>query len=392
MSDALPLPPRPDLQRYKKFAQNLHIATKSPDPDAIRNWAAQWPKADAHLIGHFWFKNHPNEPCTLGRAQLFVARCHGFASWPKFTSHIQALSRADSPVSNFEAAVDAIVSGDAATLGKLLNRHPSLTQARSTREHRSTLLHYVSANGIEDFRQKTPKNIVSITKLLLDAGADVNAESGAYGGRSTALGLTATSVHPQDAGVQIKLMELLVERGAIIDGPDEGSAVLGCLQNGRGQAAEFLASRGASLDIEGAAGIGRLDLVKIFLRTKPRPTKPRVNAAFAWACQFGHTEVANFLLQQGVKVGEKHNGQTGLHWAAIGAHVDTVRMLLEQGAPVSAKDETHDLAPLGWANYGRRNTRKKSKRKAFDEVIALLTPAAGVPRKTSTPPKRSRRS
>jgi hypothetical protein len=26
----------------------------------------------------------------------------------------------------------------------------------STRAHRSTLLHYISANGVEDFRQKTP--------------------------------------------------------------------------------------------------------------------------------------------------------------------------------------------------------------------------------------------
>lgn len=62
---------------------------------------------------------------------------------------------------------------------RLLHDHPELVRARSTREHRSTLLHYVSANGVEDFRQKTPKNILDITKLLLTAGADVNAESGA---------------------------------------------------------------------------------------------------------------------------------------------------------------------------------------------------------------------
>jgi hypothetical protein len=86
---------------------------------------------------------------------------------------------AHSPVSAFETAVDAIVSGDLATLEKLLSATPKLARARSTREHRSTLLHYVSANGVEDFRQKTPKNIVEITKLLLTAGADVNAESDA---------------------------------------------------------------------------------------------------------------------------------------------------------------------------------------------------------------------
>ena len=74
---------------------------------------------------------------------------------------------------NFEAAVDAIVGGDVAALARLLHDHPELARARSTRAHRSTLLHYVSANGVEDFRQKTPANILEITKLLLKAGADV---------------------------------------------------------------------------------------------------------------------------------------------------------------------------------------------------------------------------
>ena len=215
--------------------------------------------------------------CTLADAQFFVARCHGFASWPKFARHVEALARANSPVSKFEAAVDAIVSGDAGTLAKLLHDNPELVRARSTREHRSTLLHYVSANGVEDFRQKTPKNIVEITKLLLNAGADVNAESDAYGGRSTTLGLTATSWHPENAGVQLPLMELLIDHGAIIDGPDGGSAVNGCLHNGRGEAAEFFASRGARLDLEGAAGVGRLDVVKSFFNDdgslKPTATR-----------------------------------------------------------------------------------------------------------------------
>ena len=61
---------------------------------------------------------------------------------------------------SFEAAADAVVSGDITALAKLLSENPALVTERSPREHRSTLLHYVSANGIEDFRQKTPQNIV----------------------------------------------------------------------------------------------------------------------------------------------------------------------------------------------------------------------------------------
>jgi len=46
----------------------------------------------------------------------------------------------------------------------------------------------------------------------------------------------------------VELLELLLENGATIDPSDGGSAVNGCLRNGRGQAAEFLASRGARMD------------------------------------------------------------------------------------------------------------------------------------------------
>src|SRR5262249_38323890 len=157
----------------------------------------------------------------------------------------------------------------------------------------------------------------------------------AYGGRSTTLGLTATSWHPQAASVQLPLMELLIERGAIIDGPDGGSAVNGCLHNGRGEAAEFFANHGAKLDLEAAAGVGRLDIVRSFLnddRTpKPPATTEQMKDGFAWACEFGRTSVVEFLLKQGIEIDVRlrHNGQTGLHWAALGGHADTVKLLLE---------------------------------------------------------------
>jgi ankyrin repeat protein len=405
MSDALPLPPRPNLEQYKKLAKDFKQACRSGEPGAIRDWAARWagtlarlqrralrPEArreigwDTERVERQWHriqKTHERMAhCTLADAQFFVARCHGFASWPKFVKHLEALGRANSPASSFERAVDAIVDGDLATLKKLLSQNPKLVRARSAREHRSTLLHYVSANGVEDFRQKTPRNIVAITKLLLKVGADVNAESDAYGGRSTTLGLTATSCHPESAGVQLPLMELLIDHGALIDGPDGGSAVNGCLHNGRGAAAEFFASRGARLDLEGAAGVGRLEVVKSFFnvdgRLKPSATPQQMKDGFAWACEFGRTSVVDFLLQNGMEVDAKlrHDGQTGLHWAACGGHVDTVKLLLERSAPVDAKDESYGGTPLGWALYGWGNTpAREAERRRYYEVVALLVRA-----------------
>lgn len=404
MSDALPLPPRPNVEQYKKLAKDFQRACRSSDRGAIRDWTARWVESLARLQGreitpqvrrqvgweaerieHNWRKARKTKEraarCTLAEAQFFVARGHGFASWPKFVKHLEGLARAHSPVSKFEAAVEAIVSGDAATLKKLLDETPDLARARSTREHRSTLLHYVSANGVEDFRQKTPRNIIQITKLLLEAGADVNAESDAYGGRSTTLGLTATSCHPESAGVQLPLMELLIEHGALIDGPDGGSAVHGCLHKGRKEAAEFFASHGARLDLEGAAGVGRLDVVKSFFNDdgtiKPSATQKQMKDGFAWACEFGQTEVVAVLLERGIEIDAKlrHHGQTGLHWAAYGGWADTVKLLLERGAPVNAKDEAFGGTPLEWALYQWGNSPYWAERGHYHEVVALLVRA-----------------
>ena len=379
MSDALPLPPRPNLEQYRKLAKDLHRACKSGDP-AILEWAAHWAETLAKLreremtpelqrelrrgtqrLAHLWGKMHrktqPAVPCSLSGAQFFIARAHGFKSWPEFTAHLEALARDNSAASQFEKAVDAIVRGDADTLQALLRANPKLVRERSAREHRSTLLHYVSANGVEDFRQKTPPNIVEIARLLLDAGADVDAESDAYGGRSATLGLTATSCHPEDAGVQRPLMELLIEHGAAIDPPNGGSAVNDCLHNGRGQAAEFLADRGARLDLEAAAGVGRLEVVQSFFDAtgtlKPTFTPKQMVDGFTWACEFGRTSVVDFLLRQGIGAGAKlpHHGATGLHWAAYEGHSDTVALLLERGAPVDIRDDSFEGTPLGWALY-----------------------------------------
>jgi ankyrin repeat protein len=405
MSDTLPLPPRPNLEQYKKLAKDFQHACQSNDPGAVRDWATRWAQTIARLQGleitpklrrrtdgeaerieQRWHKfketNERAARCNLADAQLFVARGHGFANWPSFVKHLEAVARANSPVSKFEAAVDAIASGDRAGLEKLLSENPELTRARSTREHRSTLLHYVSANGVEDFRQTTPRNIVEIAELLLKAGADANAESDAYGGRSTSLQLTATSWHPEKAGVQLPLMELLIDHGAIIDGPEGNSVVNSCLRNGRGEAAEFCASRGARLDLEGAAGVGRLDVVKGFFRDdgslKPPATEKQMTDGFAWACEFGRTSVVDFLLQTGMAVDAKlkHDGQTGLHWAAYGGHEDIVRTLLERGAPIEAKEKRYGGTPLMWALYAWGNfaQRRESERYYYD-VVALLVRA-----------------
>ena len=274
--DVLPLPPRPDLQQYKKQAKQLSKACKARGQDGVREWAAQWMAAAGDRFVEFaWDRLSSSGKCALSDAQFVIARAYGFLSWPKFARHIDDLERANVTVGAFEAAADAIVAGDLATLKELLRDDPSLVHARSTREHRSTLLHYVAANGVENYRQKTPPNAVQIAETLLNAGAGVDAVADMYGGNATTLGLAATSIHPLRAGVQNALIDVLLERGAQLDWPSGAgrnvSIVTGCLANGRGEAAEHLALRGAVLDLESASGVGRLDVVRRFLQHRWNP-------------------------------------------------------------------------------------------------------------------------
>jgi ankyrin repeat protein len=112
--------------------------------------------------------------------------------------------------------------------------------------------------------------------------------------------------------------------------------------NGRKLGAEFLASRGAKLDLEGAAGVGRLDLVKGFFNQdhslKPNANTTQMESGFIWACEYGRADVANFLLEMGVdKNTYRQFKLTGLHWAAISGDIDTVKALLKHKAPLEAK-------------------------------------------------------
>ncbi len=398
MADFLPLPAHPDLDHYRTLAKEFQRACRRKQPDAIRDWASAWLRrrtdtdpGDLGRVERAWTNLVKKKPaladCTLADAQFFMARLHGFASWPEFSRHVVALSRVNTGTAIFESAIDAIVSGDAATLARLLREHPEIVRARSTRDHHATLLHYVSANGVEDFRQKTPKNIVEIARMLLDAGADVNAESNSYGGRDTTYGLTATSCHPEEAGVQDDLLELLLQRGAMIEDRADRGAVNACLHNGRGRAARFCAEHGAHLDLEGAAGVGRLDALKTFVRPDGTlmngATEKQLVDGFAWAAEYGHSTVVEYLIDAGMPLDSRlrHDGQTALHWAGLGGHADVVRLLVARGAPVSQKDLSYGGTPLDWTIYGwgnRGNLTDAEAERYYDSVRQLVSAGASL--------------
>jgi hypothetical protein len=360
--DALPLPRRPNLERYKKLAKDLVKACKSDDENAIVDWAEKWISVLAKQCGVEFIRPLPvivsrwtnqvvgfvqreirNGRCRLADAQFIIARSHGFDTWARFSRHLNGVKDKGSAIAHYEKAADAIIKGDIKTLKRLLRVDPRLVQARSTRQHGATLLHYVSANGVEGYRQKTPANIVEIAELLLKSGAEVDAEADVYGGGSTTLGLVATSVHPFRAGVQNPLLQLLLDHGAEIDhmtgAGNRQSSVLGALANGRPEAAAYLAERGARLNLEAAAGVGRLDVVKSFFKNKIKPSKKRLQSAFLYASGSGHKDVVDFLLNKGVDLADGGgDGQTPLHWAVIIGQLEMVKLLLKYKPPLESRN------------------------------------------------------
>jgi len=371
-------PARPGLGPYQRQAEELLHSWESGDPGTLRRVRAFVRSEGGRSEGG------RTQAITLADAQAIVAHAHEFENWDEVAAHADAVGRPDSAVARFEAAVDAVVSGDVPRLTHLLRQDPGLVRARSPRTHHSTLLHYVGANGVEGFRQRTPTSAVEIAETLLDAGAEVDATADMYGGGSTTLGLVATSIHPKRAGLQEALIDTLLARGARLDAEGAGHhhpLVNGCLANGRQEAAEQLASRGAPLDLEGAAGVGRLDLVRSCFdadgHLKPPATVKQMKDGFSWACEYGRTDVVAFLLDRGAHVGDRlrPHGQTGLHWAAHGGHLDVVALLLAHRAPLDLRDESFDGTPLDWALHGWREADEPE---PYYEVVARLV-AAGAP-------------
>ena len=320
------LSPRINLEQSRKQAKDLVKAFKAGDPVALDHIRWDHPRfrglKDAEIL---------KRKFGLADAQLVIARLHYFDSWPKLLHHIETLKAKDPRVMRFEEAADAIIAGDVPKLRSLLRSNPELIHERSTRGHHAPLLHFISANGVEGYRQITPPNIVEVTKVLLDAGAEVDAESEAYGGGSKALGLVATSAHPRLAGVQIPLIDLLLEHGAAMDGEDVRSA----LANGCPEAAQALVERGASVDsVVEAAAVCPLDVVK---RMAGSATRRDLERALAMAAHYGTYDVLEYLLGLGVDVAAP-SGMSPLHQAAGRANLEMVKLLIERGAPLEMKN------------------------------------------------------
>ncbi len=363
--DTLPLSARPDLANYVKRAEELVEVAGSEAANAVQEFCNDWfdeivrisgPDLTDFVRGSYeraigevekGAREMKEKAGKGGRefglvdAQFLVARAHSFESWNAFAVHVDLASRETPDGAEFEVAADAVVDGDLPQLESLLRRNPALVHARSNREHRATLLYYLAANGVEDFRQRSPANAPEIARLLLGAGAEVDALCGPGEPGDTTMLALVTSVHPHHRGVATELIEIFVKAGSKVDGVNgDGAPVRLALKFGYPESAAALARLGAEVKtVAMASGLGMLDLTKGFVEGRG-VSQAELGAAFELACRFGRTDTAEYLLAHGADVdGRGAWNMTGLMWAAGQGHLDTIAMVLDHGPSLELRNE-----------------------------------------------------
>lgn len=365
--DLKALPFRSPLSAYQQQADALLAAHRAADPAAIDLFHRKHPRFLDEKVK--WRPRSISDSeirdatLSLDDARLAIGRYYDFFDWNALAAYVGAVSR-EGPVFEFESAVEAVVDGDLAALEWALRQDPALIHARSGRVccfdppvHRATLLHYVAANGVEACRQKTPPNAVAIARVLLEAGAEPDALADMYGAACTTMSMLVSSSHPAEAGLQVPLVELLLEFGAALEGRGSrkwGGPLFTALTFGMIDVAEFLSARGARINLPEAAGLGLAEKAAGLLPSADAEARHR---ALSLAAQHGHAQIVRLLLDAGedpdrYNPESNHPHTTPLHQAVLGGHEAVVRLLAERGARLDIRDTIWHGTPRGWALHG----------------------------------------
>jgi peptide-methionine (S)-S-oxide reductase len=260
------------------------------------------------------------------------------------------------------SAVAAIDAGDVRELDRQLAADPALLRERLTSPGpwlRSKiggaldgffkapyLLWFVAEDPVRN--GTLPANIADVARAIVQAAAAARVES-LQEQLDYALRLVAWSWIARGAGVQIPLLDVLIDAGAASAGAPEDALV-----NGNVEAASHLVARGAPLSLAAAACLDRPDDLD---RLGPLASAREKQFALVLAALRGKAAALSRIITLGGDVArpsrDLYAHATPLHHAVSSGSLDAVRMLVEAGAPLDRRDTVHDGTPLGWAEYGK---------------------------------------
>jgi peptide-methionine (S)-S-oxide reductase len=285
----------------------------------------------------------------------------------------------------FREAVSAIDAGDATTLERLLAEHPRLVRDRLDSPgawlrdkvggaldgffRQPYLLWFVAEDPVRN--DKLPRNIAQVASTIIQA-VQRECVASLQEQLDYALRLVAWSWVARQCGVQIELIDALVDAGASPDGvPDDA------LVNSNFAAAERLLERGAELTLATALCLGRWDDVTRLAQTA---TARQKQMGLVLAALKGKAEALATLIKVGVDPNapspDLYSHATPLHHAVCSGSLDAVKVLVEAGAELGTRDKAENATPLGWAEY-YQGEKKGDDVKRYAEIAAYLREKEG---------------
>jgi peptide-methionine (S)-S-oxide reductase len=273
----------------------------------------------------------------------------------------------------FLEAIVALDGGNIPVLKDLITAHPRLITERLNYPSGDYfdspyLLWFVADNPIRN--EKLPANIVEVTTLLI-AEIKKHTPDTAQKQLDYALGLVTTGRIPREFGVQIQLMDVLINAGAT---PGGGS---GALAHGNIEAAAHLIKRGGKLTLTTAVGLNWMDDV---VRLASSATDDEKLAALTMAAFHGKTDIMAYLLSLGVDPNDYPKNGTGfyahatpLHQAVCSRSLDSAKLLIEAGARRDLTDKVYNGTPLDWAKYMPTEDTDGQHQKEYAVIEAYLS-------------------
>ncbi|MDF2714186.1 MAG: ankyrin repeat protein, partial [Paenibacillus sp.] len=296
------------------------------------------------IDGDYWFRANRDLSPTAMRNQWFlagylVARSEVYDIWT------------------------ASAVGDTDQVALLLLADPSLANKKNSVGKRP--LGYAAKQGH-----------TAAVKLLLDQGADPKAEE-----RGAPQG---SALWAAVMGNHLECASLLLEHGADPNSSVEagGAPVSNAMRKGNDALVGLLYAHGASMTLDSACWIGRIELAAEIIKGNPSS----INAggdygALCMAAGYGHTDIVKMLIRNGADLNapwyannyigyavdtgmdmvkflldsgaDPNNanwqGVSYLHRAAWLGNIPFARLLLEYGAELDATDTEYEATPLGWA-------------------------------------------
>ena len=279
----------------------------------------------------------------------------------------------------FQQAVALIGAGDVPALDRLLTDHPELARERLTAPgpwlrdkiggaldgffKAPYLLWFVSEDA--PVHGRLPKNIAHVTRAILRAaqGAPSLQEQLDY-----ALSLVSWSGVAQRCGVQIELIDTLIDAGASLDGNPDNALV-----NGHVAAAEHLVARGAKLTLASAVCLGRWHDAR---RLAASATDAQKQFALVLAALNGKAEAVKWMVEAGADVNrpstDLYSHGTPLHHAVCSGSLATVQALVEAGADSGKRDTVWNGTPQGWAEHYLAERKDDDSQKRYGAIADYL--------------------